>query len=41
MSPKSTYIRFENIFPPHHKFYEVEAELSLFYLKQLVMLLTN
>lgn len=29
------YLRFENITPPRHKFYEVDVELSRFYPKLL------
>jgi len=36
MSPEPIYLRFENVTPPHRKFYEVEVELSLFYPKRLV-----
>ena len=36
MSPEPIYLRFENVSPPHRKFYEVEVELSLFYPKRLV-----
>lgn len=36
MPPEPVYLRFENTSPPHHKFYEVEVELSLFYPKRLV-----
>lgn len=30
------YLRFEHTIPPHHKFYEVEVDLCLFYPKILV-----
>ena len=30
------YLRWEHTAPPHHKFYEVELELSLFYPKLLI-----
>ncbi|OGG45731.1 MAG: hypothetical protein A3F84_18460 [Candidatus Handelsmanbacteria bacterium RIFCSPLOWO2_12_FULL_64_10] len=36
MSPEPICLRFENVTPPHRKFYEVEVELSLFYPKRLV-----
>jgi len=36
MSPEPITLRFENTTPPHHKFYEVEVELSLFYPRRLV-----
>jgi predicted DNA-binding WGR domain protein len=36
MSPEPIYLRFENVSPPHRKFYEVEVELSLFYPKRLI-----
>ena len=29
------YLRWEHTTPPHHKFYELELELSLFYPKKL------
>ena len=35
MSPEPICLRFENVTPPHRKFYEVEVELSLFYPKRL------
>ncbi len=35
MSPEPIYLRFENVSPPHRKFYEVEVELSLFFPKRL------
>ena len=36
MKSEPVYLRWENTTPPHHKFYEVEVELSLFYPKVLV-----
>ena len=36
MKAEPVYLRWENTTPPHHKFYEVEVELSLFYPKILV-----
>jgi predicted DNA-binding WGR domain protein len=30
------YLRFENVVPPHYKFYEVEVDLCLFYPKRLI-----
>ena len=36
MPTEPVFLRWEHTTPPHHKFYEVEVELSLFYLKLLV-----
>ena len=36
MKIEPIYLRWENTTPPHHKFYEVEVELSLFYPKVLI-----
>ena len=36
MDTEPVYLRWENTTPPHHKFYEVEVELSLFYPKILI-----
>ncbi len=36
MPTEPVFLRWENTTPPHHKFYEVEVELSLFYPKLLV-----
>jgi hypothetical protein len=35
MDPLPLFLRWEHTTPPHHKFYEVEVELSLFYPKLL------
>ena len=36
MPTEPVFLRWEHTQPPHHKFYEVEVELSLFYPKLLV-----
>jgi len=36
MPTEPVFLRWEHTTPPHHKFYEVEVELSLFYPKLLV-----
>ena len=36
MPTEPVFLRWEHTIPPHHKFYEVEVELSLFYPKLLV-----
>ena len=36
MPTEPVFLRWEHTNPPHHKFYEVEVELSLFYPKLLV-----
>ena len=36
MPTEPVFLRWEHTQPPHHKFYEVEVELSLFFPKLLV-----